>query len=387
MPPSRRFAKVAVEMLIKNGHVVDTLRGIDAIEDIAIQGNKIVSADEAAKKNAKDTVDASGCYVFPGLIDFHTHVFWGGAENGVLPALMCASGVTAAVDAGSSGCLNYRVFRKSVEGIVRVKNFLSCCSVGLAGTNYHENFNPDFFDAKRIAILKGEYPDDILGLKIRIPRQLVTDLRPLEKALELAESIGNLSVCVHVTNAPASMEDIARLLRKGDVFCHVYHGTGNTILDAGDHILPAIHDARKRGVVFDMSNGQTNFSNAVCIKAIADGFLPDVISTDMGTNRFHRGRRARSLPFVMSKLMAFGMSLPDIVRGVTQTPAALMHMQGRIGTLAPGAFADVCIMKKIAKEVTFEDVLGDVRCGNELFVPQMTFLNGNVMYGQGDFDV
>lgn len=378
---------MTIDMLIKNGHVIDPARDINAVDDVAICGNRIVPVDENVGKKAKDTVDASGCYVFPGLIDFHTHIFWGGAENGVLPLLMSSSGVTATVDAGSSGCLNYCAFRKSVEGMVRVKNYLSCCSVGLAGTNYHENFNPNFFDFDRIAMLKSEYPEDILGLKIRIPRQLVIDLHPLEKALELAEKVGNMSVCVHVTNAPASMEDVAKLLRKGDIFCHVYHGTGDTILDTSDRVLPEIHEARKRGVVFDMSNGQTNFSNAVCIKALKDGFLPDVIATDMGINRFHRGLRARSLPFVMSKLLNFGMSLTEIVRCVTQTPAALMRMQEKIGTLAPGAFADICIMKKVARQVTFDDVFGDVRQGNKLLVPQMTFLNGNIVFAQGDFDL
>lgn len=378
--------KMKADFLIKNGCIVDPARGIETVADVAVARNKIVPSTGV---DAGQVIDASGCYVLPGLIDFHTHIFLGGTQNGANPNFMCASGVTAAVDAGSSGCTNYRAFRKSTveTSSLCVKTYLSCCSIGLAGGAYLENFSPELFDKDGILQLKEEFPDDILGLKIRIPKQLVHDLRPLEKAIELAEEIGNMSVCVHVTNAPASMADVAKILRRGDIFCHAYHGTGQTILSENGDVLPAIREARERGILFDMSHGNTNFSNAVCQKALAQGFPPDIISTDMGVVRFYQGRRVRSLPFVMSKLLSFGMTMIDVVRCVTATPAKSMNMSGVIGTLGAGARADIAIVKKVAREVHFEDASGSSCSGNVLLLPQMTMLSGQSVFIMNDFNL
>jgi predicted amidohydrolase len=183
------------------------------------------------------------------------------------------------------------------------------------------------------------------------------------------------------------MADVAKILRRGDIFCHAYHGTGQTILSENGDVLPAIREARERGILFDMSHGNTNFSNAVCQKALAQGFPPDIISTDMGVVRFYQGRRVRSLPFVMSKLLSFGMTMIDVVRCVTATPAKSMNMSGVIGTLGAGARADITIVKKVAREVHFEDTSGSSCSGNVLLLPQMTMLSGQSVFIMNDFNL
>jgi predicted amidohydrolase len=264
---------------------------------------------------------------------------------------------------------------------------LSCCSIGLGGGIFQENFDPTYFDTKKITELKEQFPNDILGLKIRIPRELVSDLEPLKRAIKIASDIGDMSVCVHVTNAPASMDEVAKLLRAGDIFCHVFHGRGPTILDDKGQVLEGVRDARNRGVIFDMSHGKTNFSNDVCLRAMEMGFSPDVISTDMGTNRFFKGLRVRSLPFVMSKMISFGMPLYDVVNCVSAVPAKLMKMEGMIGTLAPEARADVTIMKIEPTEAVFEDFEGKKRALDKLIVPVMTILDGQVVFAREGFSL
>jgi dihydroorotase len=183
------------------------------------------------------------------------------------------------------------------------------------------------------------------------------------------------------------MEDIANVLRKGDVMCHVYHGTGNTILGEDGQIINEIHKARERGVLFDVANGKMNCSHFVSNEALKQKFLPDIISTDMTGDKLYYASHARSLPFVMSKYISFGMSLYDVVRCTTETPAKVMGMEGQIGTLAPGAFADVSIMKMVDKQATYHDTFGAAYVGNQLLIPQMTISNGEIAFGQIDFNL
>jgi predicted amidohydrolase len=298
-------------------------------------------------------------------------------------------GVTFSVDAGSSGCLNFHAFYRSVivNSSIRVKAFLSCYSMGLGGGRIVENFDPALFDEKRIAFVKDEYPDCILGLKMRLSHGLAADIRPLAAAVEMAERIGGMRVCVHVTNPPADMRDIASILRSGDILCHMYHGTGSTILDKDGRILPEVLKARERGVIFDVANGSKNCFHKVALAAIREGFLPDIISTDMTMDKTNSGMHVRSLPFAMSKFLSMGISLHDVVKATTEYPAMVLNMQGKVGTLAPGAFADISILRLTDREVSYVDTDGQTYAGKGLLVPQMTIANGVLAFGQVDFNL
>lgn len=376
------------DILIKNGHVIDTMRNIDTICDIGIMDGRIINIEAGESMHSNKTIDASGYLVLPGLIDFHGHFNFDGSSIGAIPSLLPASGVTSVVDAGSCGCYNFPSFYKNtiIHSPVLVKAFLSCYSMGLGGSGINENFDKTLFDRKRISIILAKFANIILGLKIRCSIPLVKSVEPLNEVIAIAEELG-IGVCVHTTNPPCSILEIANLLRKGDIFCHVYHGKGDTILDENDIIKKEIWKARERGVVFDVANGNNHFSNYVCSKSIEQGFCPDVISTDMTNDKLYYGLKARSLPFVMSKFLSLGMTLFDVVRCVTETPAKLMKMEGQIGTLSPGAFANVAIMNLIDKEFSSVDSEGNVYKGNKMFIPQMTILNGEIAYCQEYFNI
>ena len=368
-----------VDLLIQNGYVMDPAQGISEKRNVVADKGRILECGDS-RPEARVVLDASGCIVTPGLIDFHTHFYYGktglGCDGGAMPY----TGVTAAVDAGSSGCENFEDFYRTQLSVlpIRAKAFLSCYSKGMAVPGNHEDFSPSLFEPEKIGRLLRAYPDTILGFKIRIGRELMKDLRPLKAALALSDSLGELPLCVHITNAPESLAAVADMMRRGDIICHVYHGTGNTVLDDRGRVLDEIREARDRGVLFDASNGNMNNSHAVTLACLEQGFFPDIISTDMTGDKFCKGRRAKSLPFIMSKYLSMGMPVLEIIRCVTQTPAAAMNEAGRLGTLAAGSCADISILRICERKTVFEDTTGQLYTGSMVFEPVYGIVGGKL---------
>lgn len=387
-----------LDILIENGHLYDIATGKDEIGSIGVKNSRIVdlAGVDADSLEAERTIDASGCYVFPGLIDYHAHVFYNGAPICVEPnSSFLPNGVTSVVDAGSAGWGNYRSFYNSVitPSAVRIKSYLNVVNVGLATlgggpTGYLENIDPKNFNRDMIIQTFNEYRDNLIGLKLRFGRELLENkdftVEPLKETIKIAEEL-NCPICVHTTNSILDAGVLADYFRPGDVYAHIYHGVGNTAVDQDGKVLQKIKDARARGVIFDSSNGVAHFDFDSAFKAIADGFLPDVISTDCTTKNVYNPSKVVNLPFIMSKYLNMGMQLADIIKAVTVTPAKLMGLAGEIGTLAPGACADISIFKIIDKETIFEDTAGRTITGQKLFKNQLTVRNGTVMFRQIDF--
>jgi predicted amidohydrolase len=377
-----------LDILIRNGRLMDPARHVDLIADLGVLDNRIVDIPEGAV-DAVQTIDATGCLVLPGLIDFHSHFFYSGGVTPIRPDLMLATGVTGAVDAGTSGCANYEAFYKSdiVGSRLRIKSFINVHSAGLPDEWMPENIDPKYYNEKSIRKVKAHYGDAIIGLKVRLASELCDNIEPLKATLGIAERIGGLRVCVHVTDSPCRMEEIADLLRPGDVFCHMYHGRRDTILNPDGKIWPGLYAARKRGVIFDASHGKGNFCHEVALTAIKEGFWPDVISTDVGNFKIFISHWARSLPFLMSKHLDMGMDLEAVIRAVTETPARLMGMAGEIGTLAPGAYADIALFTIEEKRVRYQDYFNTSFYGKRLFMPQFVICDGEYVWGAADFNI
>jgi predicted amidohydrolase len=377
---------VFVDTLIKGGHVIDTSSGFDNEMDVAILDGKIVDISAEKLPEPKYVIDAKGCFVFPGLIDFHAHIFRSGSDFSVpIDVVSFPSGVTTICDGGSAGVSNYPAFRTYISTQeTRVKSLLNVCHAGLSTLNYHENVDPACWNERKIIEIYERYREELLGLKVRQTKNIVGDLylSPLKETLKLAKKIGCRTV-VHVTDPAAPMSEIVELLGPDDIFCHVYQGAGMTILDK-ESVHYSIIEARKRGVIFDAANGMHNFNFEVAERAIAEGFLPDIIASDLSLTSLYK-TRVFGLPYTMSKYMAIGMKLGDVVKTVTSNPAALMKMDGIIGTLMPGAFADVSIFKIKDVRVTYEDAQGNIRYGDQMLVPQMTLRNGAIYFRQYDF--
>ena len=376
------------DLIIKGGTVIDPSLNLSSVCDIAIADNKIAAISDTIKADATSTINAEGLVVTPGLIDFHTHLFYGGTDIGVMPDMaFLPLGVTTAVDTGSAGSANYSVFSSSIiaNSIVRVKSYLNVCPAGLSTTKYHENVSPKYYDKKKMAAIIDKYSHEILGLKIRASKELVEDegLEPLKKTIELAAEFG-LPVAVHTTNPPEDAAEIAKLLRAGDIYVHMYQGTGSHIVGSDGKVKQAMKDAKERGVIFDASNGGNHWVFAVARAALADNFYPDIISTDITTKTLYKPP-VYGLPYIMSKYLNMGMSLDSVVAACTCKPAQLMHMENKIGTLKPGAYADVALFKVAQRPTKFTDTKGEVVIGEQLLVPQATIKDGQLVYKSIEF--
>ena len=375
------------DILIRNGCVVDPFRDIQAVGTIAIADGRIVDAAEYT--GAEQEVDASGCLVCPGLIDFHVHVTSNISDMATDPMMVSfPNGVTTLAEGGSAGTANYEAFRAfSMMLPVRIKVMLHVCPEGNITAQHHENQNPAYWDKKRIHRYFDKYADQIFGLKIRMDCRCLDGLGidPLVRAIELAEEVGCPLIC-HTTNPPVPMNELIKYFRPGDVFTHIYHGTAPTILDENGKLIDGILQAQKRGVLLDASNGRMNFSNRVAQTAIKAGLLPDIISTDLtASTAFIDNKNVVSLPFLMSKYLAFGLPLKEVIRRVTEIPARTLQMLPEIGTLAIGSCADVTILRLLERTQIFKDLSGDSFEGNSLLKPEMTIREGIAVYRQIDF--
>ena len=383
-----------VDFIIRGGRVMDPLTGTDTIKDIAVCNTKIVDPGNEPV-SCSHLIDATDCIIAPGFIDFHTHIFYDGSGSCIRPDLMIAHGTTSTVDAGSSGTSTFEAFYKTtvIPSAMRIKSFLTTYSGGQLDFKLCEDFDPNLINYDRMERMIDKYRDNILGLKIRLSKGVVPDDKGedyLQQIVELADTLNkklntNLRVCVHTTNSPIGAGKLAQHLRPGDIFCHCYQGAGNTIVQPDGTIDPLILEARKRGVLFDAANGKGNFGLETAKKALQAGFLPDIISSDLTIDKFNLPPYAKNLITVISKYLELGMDLMDILKAITAIPAQIMGMEGKIGTLKPGAYADITIFKKISHPFIQKDFQDDELICHDLFIPQLTMCAGEVCFCQSDF--
>jgi len=375
-----------VDIVLRNGHVIDPRQKVNRVMDVYIKDRKIVEVPEGATVKAEYQIDVQGCLVVPGLIDFHTHVYDKGTDSGITDAILPSMGVTTIVDGGSAGSANFEAFYRDVvvRSNIRIKSLINISPTGIITRKYPEVIDPELVDEAKTRMIADKYRHNIIGIKARASQNIVGNkgIMPIKAAVDLAEQLDCMTV-VHATEPGMTTETLANTLRKGDVFCHAFHGRGNTIIGKDGKVLEEIKQARKRGVVFDVCNGWTNFANKTAIAAMAEGFLPDVISTDLGMSNAFRGT-AFALPYIMSKYLTLGMKLVDVVKACTETPARLMSMDGQIGTLAPGAYADVTVLKLNNKQMVFNDYFNDTIAGSQVLIPQITIGDGMILFRQMD---
>lgn len=384
--------------VIKGGRVVDPSRGIDEVTDVCIKNNRIVEAGADVECDPWHVIDATGCIVTPGLIDYHAHFFHGGSATTVYPDTLASTGMTAAVDAGTPGPATYESFYATsvCNSALRLKGYLTPWAGGQLDAGVNEDFNPAKFNRDRIARVVDRYRDNILGLKIRLSHGLVpADCAAdyLRGTVELAEDLDrelgtSLRVCVHTTDCPITAGELAGQLRAGDVFTHCYQGKGNGIVLEDGTIDPGVLEARERGVLFCSANGKSNYALKTCKAALAQGFLPDIISTDATVDKTHIAPYCKNIAVLLSKYLTLGLSLSEVIAAATAAPAAAMDMAGQIGTLAPGSYADVAILKYTDEvEVHHRDCFDVELVGHDLLVPQMTFANGDPVFSYTAFAV
>lgn len=375
-----------LDIIITNGHLYDSSTGIDQVSDIGIKDGLITQIG-VIDDDASQVLDARGCFVTPGLIDFHCHVCYNISDFSMPVDITCLpNGVTTVVDGGSAGCSVYEAFYRNIimNSVVDIKSLLHVSNVGQITHDYPENVNPKNFNRKKILALCAQYKDNIVGLKLRQSKNIVGDfgLEPLKAAKTIAKEAG-LRISVHISDSPGVVKDTLDLLEAGDVYCHVFHQQGKTIIDENGKILDEIIEARNRGILFDMAHGAYQFSGYIAKKAIEQGFLPDIISSDLSLLSLYKAP-TYSFLYIISELLNLGMSFRDIIKRCTEVPGRIINPSFD-GFFKVGSKADIAIFRIIERPIHYKDKYNNEYDGNKMIKTEATIKNGLIVYRQFDF--
>jgi dihydroorotase len=359
------------DLIVKGGRVINPSRKLDAIRDVAIANGRIVKVEANIRADAAETIDARGKLVVPGLLDIHTHT----ARSAEGPGLVLQDGVTGWIDAGSQGA--DRIGETIAVARSAPQQGRVLINIGRAGI-LPEGDTMDLkradVDAARAAIAKNR--DFIVGVKARLSRDVAgeNDYEVLRRAQEVATSFG-LPVMIHMGQTISPFPKLVELLKRGDIVTHMFAPPPNSIIDDSGHILPEVLAARRRGVWFDVGNGQAGHMRWDTIAAIMKaGFWPDTFSTDWNTNAHQTG--VIDLPNCMSKLFGYGMTLDQAIARATVNAARTFPLFNDRGTLNVGAPADVAVLELREGNFEFLDNYKNTVTGHQRLFPSGAVLAG-----------
>ena len=378
------------DLLLKNARVIDPAQNIDDALDVAFIDGKVTKLGADLAVEAKTIRDLSGHIVTPGLIDLHTHVYWGGTSIGVDPdQLARQSGCTTLVDAGTAGPANLAGMRKHIiePAQARVLVYINVSFAGIFAFSdavmVGECCDVRLLNARECVRVAREHEDIIVGVKVRVG-QIASGsngVAPLDIALEVAEELG-LPVMAHLDYPPPSRKEVVDRLRKGDILTHCFRpfpnapvrgSTGTSPIKIYDEILAA----RERGVIFDIGHGMGSFGFATAQAMLENDFLPDVISSDVHSLSINGP--AVDLSYTLSKFLCLGMPLNDVIDAATHAPALAINRDD-LGTFAPGACGDATVLSLQQGQFDYKDSLGEMFTGNQRLVAQAVVRSGEIIH-------
>ncbi|WP_235941841.1 amidohydrolase/deacetylase family metallohydrolase [Cyclobacterium roseum] len=379
------------DLLIKGGHVMDPKNEINEVMDIAITGNEVALVEKnIAADLAGQVIDASGLFVCPGLVDIHTHNFYGldpygqysGGYSSIHPdGFTLPYGVTTVVDTGGSGWRNFVQFKEQVIDRVRTRvlAMLNIVGHGMKGSPYEQNLND--MDPKMTALVARQFPEHIVGVKVA--HYSGHQWEQIDRLVEAGER-AHIPVMVDFggANPPLSLETLfMEKLRPGDIYTHIFGGGGfgrEAIVDKGGNLRPFVKAAQERGIVYDVGHGGSSFAFKHAIPAMEQGLKPNVISTDSHMSSIMSGMK--NMNNVMSKFLNMGMNLNEVITASTWTPAQVINRPD-LGHLTPGAEADIAILNIREGTFGFTEKTGEGKMmGNQKIENELTILAGKVVW-------
>lgn len=368
------------DLILKGGRVIDPSQKHDGVADVAFTGGK-VSGFGKDLKGGREIRDVSGFIVTPGLIDMHTHVYWGGTSLGIDADEFCrASGVTTSVDTGSAGPGNWPGFRKHVieQGQARILAYLHVSHAGIYGFDKRvmvgESRDLAMMNPVACAEVADANRDLIVGIKVRVGLHASGDqgTAPLNIALQVAEQVGMPLMC-HIDHPPPSYEEVIAMLRPGDILTHAFRPFPNSAATAQGTVKAEVLAARKRGVLFDIGHGKGSFAFKTARAMLANGFLPDTISSDV--HQLCIDGPAFDQVTTMSKFLCMGMGLSDVIAASTVN-AGMMLQRMEYGSLKVGSLGDATILTIREGKFKYMDVVGEEMIGNQKIVSEGVVLKG-----------
>ncbi|MGP8268944.1 MAG: amidohydrolase/deacetylase family metallohydrolase [Terracidiphilus sp.] len=378
-------AQKKYDLLLRGGHVIDPANHIDSVMDVAVDHHHIVAvAAHVDPALAVKTIDVTGLYVTPGLVDIHVHVYAGTGEagsyagdNSVYPdGFTFRAGVTTVADAGCSGWKNFEDFKAHVidRSKTRVLAFLNIVGAGMRGPKFEQNL--DEMDPIAAAAMAKKYPGVIVGIKTA--HYFAPDWTAVERAVE-AGTLADIPVMVDFGSFLPErpyQQLVTSKIRPGDISTHMYRDMV-PILDAQGKVLPYLFEARKRGVIFDVGHGGGSFQFSQAVPAIQQGWVPDSISTDLHIGSMNSGMK--DMLNLMSKFLNMGISLQDVIRDSTSNPAKeIKHPE--LGTLSVGSDADIAVLRLEHGHFGFVDSSGARLNADRKLICELTVRDGQIVW-------
>jgi dihydroorotase len=367
------------DLVLKGGRIIDPAQDLDMFGDIAFADGKVAAIGHGL--SGADTRDVTGKIVCPGLIDLHTHVYWGGTSLGVAAELLARTGaVTTFVDAGSAGPGNFHGFRTHViePSPVRILPYLNISYPGIFAFSktvmVGECVDMRLLDLRECVRVARANADLILGIKVRVGRTASGDsgILPLDMALEVAEEVG-LPVMAHLDNPPPARRDVLSRLRKGDILTHCFRPFPNAPVTGEGKVREEVMEARERGVFFDIGHGGGSFGFKTTRAMLAEGFLPDAISSDV--HAVSIDGPAFDLLTTMSKFLCLGVDLETVIQLATANPAAAIRSPD-LGTLEVGTVGEASVLELRDGSFDYMDCIGEVMTGEQRLVAAGVVLGG-----------
>ncbi|MDR4308256.1 amidohydrolase/deacetylase family metallohydrolase [Chelatococcus sambhunathii] len=370
------------DLILRGGRVIDPSQEFDGIADVGFAGGKVAGlGPNLPAGSATEIRDIAGAIVTPGLIDLHTHVYWGGTSLGIDPDDFCRlSGVTTSVDTGSAGPGNWAGFRRHVieRAEARVLAYLHVSFAGIFGFSktvmVGESEDVRLMAPAEAAAVADANRDLIVGIKVRVGRHASGDqgTAPLNAALQVADEVGMPLMC-HIDHPPPSYEEVLAMLRPGDVLTHAFRPFPNAPCTAQGTVKREVREARERGVLFDIGHGMGSFSFKTARAMLAQGFTPDTISSDV--HQLCIDGPAFDQVTTMSKFLCLGMELPEVVRRSTVN-AAFALKRPEYGSLKVGSLGDATVLTVRDGEFDYVDVVGEHMAGAKKIVSEGVVLKG-----------
>jgi len=380
------FAQPEYDLLLKGGHVIDGKNRISARRDVAMKGGRIAAvAANIPASAALKTVDVSGLYVTPGLIDIHTHVYAGTGErnsyagdNSVYPdGFTLRVGVTTVVDVGGAGWRNFEDFKDRVidRSRTRVLAMINIVGNGMRGGKWEQDLSD--MEVKPTADMALKYKGLIVGVKSA--HYAGPEWAPFERGEEAARTAGiPFMVDFGAVHPGRQIYDLLnKVYRPGDIYTHMYSGLRGEQDAETKGPSKAMLDGRKRGVIFDVGHGGGSFTWRVAVPMMKAGFVPDSISTDLHISSMNAGMK--DMLNVMGKFLAMGMSLEDVILLSTWNPAKEIQHE-ELGHLSPGAVADVAVLRLEKGDFGFVDMHSARLKGTRRLLCELTLKDGRVVY-------
>lgn len=366
---------------MRNARVVDPSQNFDGTADVAFSAGKVARLGNHLDSNAADIRDLAGKIVVPGLVDLHTHVYWGGTSLGVdANEFARKSGVTTAVDAGSAGPGNFLGFRRHVieQAETRILAYLHVSFAGIfafsRGVMVGESGDLRLMAPREAVEVADANRDVIVGIKVRVGKHAsaASGLAPLDIALQVADEAG-LPVMAHIDEPPPNYEDVLGRLRPADVLTHAFRPFPNAPVTSQGKLKPEVIAARERGVLFDIGHGMGSFAFKTARAMLANGFYPDTISSDI--HALNVDGPVFDQVTTLSKFLCLGMPFPDVIRASTINAAMAIH-RPELGSLAPGSVGDATVLSVREGRFDYVDVVGEVMQGDKRIVTEGVVLGG-----------